>query len=122
MIRRDTAVLKMRKFREKIPDYRPGKPFVYVSVTLLDPAKRREQHKDGYEASRIAREYGKHLNPVPAAEAENREGALAARTTEAMDTECGSTDGLRFNSSAIEPAQCLSQARQVCERPRIRMS
>ena len=86
VIRLDDAVLQERKFRERNPDYRPGKPCVYVGQTSLDPETRFQQHQNRYKASRIARRYGKylmrkkyeHLNPVPAAEAEDREEALAA--------------------------------------------
>ena len=85
VIRLDDAVLQERKFRERNPDYRPGKPCVYVGQTSLDPETRFQQHQDRYKASRIAIRYGKylmkrkykHLNPVPAAEAEDREEALA---------------------------------------------
>lgn len=85
VIRLDDAVLQERKFRERNPDYRPGKPCVYVGQTSLDPEKRFQQHQNGYKASWIARRYGKylmrkryeHLNPVPAAEAEDREEDLA---------------------------------------------
>ena len=85
VIRLDDAVLQERKFREKNPDYRPGKPCMYVGVTSHDPASRFKQHKDGYKASPVVRKYGKYLmrkkfehdNPVPADEAEIRERALA---------------------------------------------
>ena len=86
VIRLDDAVLQKRKFRERNPDYQPGKPCVYVGQTALDPDVRFQRHKEGHQASRIAKRYGKylmrkryeHLNPVPAAEAEDREEALAA--------------------------------------------
>lgn len=85
VIRLDAAVLQRRKFVEANPAYRAGKPCSYVGVTSLDPEDRFKQHRDGHKASPIARKYGKylqnkqfeHLNPVPAAEAENRERALA---------------------------------------------
>ena len=85
VIRLDDAVLQQRKFRERNPGYQPGKPCVYVGQTSLDPEDRFQQHKEGHKASRIARRYGKYLmkkrykylNPVPAAEAEDREEALA---------------------------------------------
>ena len=87
VIRLDDAVLQKRKFRERNPDYRRGKPCVYVGQTSLDPEIRFQQHQDGYKASQIARRYGKYLmrkryerlNPVPAAEAEDREEALATK-------------------------------------------
>lgn len=86
VIRLDDAVLQERKFKERNPDYRPGKPCVYVGQTALDPDERFQRHKEGHKASRIAKKYGKylmrkryeHLNPVPAAEAEDQEEALAA--------------------------------------------
>lgn len=86
VIRLDDAVLQKRKFRERNPGYQPGKPCVYVGQTALNPDDRFQQHKDGYKASPIAKKYGKYLmrkryerlNPVPAAEAEDREEALAS--------------------------------------------
>ena len=86
VIRLDDAVLRKRKFRERNPDYRTGKPCVYVGVTAHDPAFRFKQHKDGGRlASQIVAQYGKylmrkkyeHLNPVPAAEGEEWEKDLA---------------------------------------------
>ena len=89
VVRLDDAVLRKRKFRERNPNYRPGKPCVYVGQTWLDPEIRFQQHQDGYKASRIVRRHGQylmrkryeHLNPVPAAEAEDREEALATAPT-----------------------------------------
>ncbi len=85
VIRLDDEVLKLAKFLEANPDYRSGKPCVYVGATSHDPKKRFKQHKDGYRSSRIAKKYGKylmskefeHLNPVPDKEGEKRERALA---------------------------------------------
>ena len=85
MIRLDDAVLRERKFRERNPGYQSGKPCVYVGQTSRDPDVRFQQHKEGDKASRIAKKYGKYLmrrryerlNPVPAAEAEDREETLA---------------------------------------------
>ncbi len=85
VIRLDDAVLQRRKFLQANPDYQPGKPCMYVGVTSHDPAVRFKQHKEGYKASRFARDYGKYLmrrkfeqlNPIPAAEDETRERALA---------------------------------------------
>lgn len=91
VIRLDHAVWQVRKFRERNPHYRFRrfrlfrKPCVYVGQTWHDPGVRFQQHKDGYKASRIAKRYGKrlmrkryeHLNPVLAAEAEDREEDLA---------------------------------------------
>ena len=58
---------------------------MYVGQTWHDPEVRFQQHMDGYKASRIVRRYRKclmrkeyeHLNPVPAAEAEDWEEDLA---------------------------------------------
>jgi predicted GIY-YIG superfamily endonuclease len=85
VIRLDDDVLELDKFRKKNPNYRSGKPCMYVGITSHDPKRRFKQHKEGYKSSRIAKKYGKylmrnkfqHLNPLPAKEAESREGALA---------------------------------------------
>lgn len=91
VIRLGKSVLDDRKFMARNPHYRRrilfGKPCVYVGQTALDPEVRFGQHKSGYKACRIAKRYGrrlmkkayKHLNPVPASEAEAREEALALR-------------------------------------------
>lgn len=58
---------------------------MYVGVTSHNPEERFKQHKSGYKASRRARKYGirllprlyEHLNPVPAAERDEREERLA---------------------------------------------
>lgn len=91
VIRLDYAVLRHRKFRKRNPDYRRrrfglfGKPCVYVGETWHPPEVRFRKHKDGDNASRIVQRYGtrlikkeyEHLNPVPAAEAKDREEELA---------------------------------------------
>ena len=85
VIRLDKAVLKEPKFKKENPGHRRWKPCVYVGSTSLEPDERFQQHKTGYKASRFARKYGKYLmrrkyerlNPVPAAEAEDRERAFA---------------------------------------------
>ena len=79
------AVWRSQKFRKRNPHYRLRRPCVYVGQTSLDPEVRFKQHKSGYKASPIARKYGthlvphlyEHLNPVPAAEREEREKRLA---------------------------------------------
>ena len=40
LIRLDDTVLQLRKFREENPDYRPGKPCLYVGVTSRNPEVR----------------------------------------------------------------------------------
>lgn len=91
MIRLDDAVLRHRKFRDRNPNYRRrrlglfGKPCVYVGQTWHDPEVRFQKHKNGDNAALFVRRYGQrlmkkkyeHLNPVPAAEAEDREEELA---------------------------------------------
>ncbi len=85
VIRLDKAVLQEPKFGEENPGYRRWKPCVYVGVKSLDPEERFRQHKSGHKAARYARKYGKYLmrrkyeslNPVPSAEAEDRERDLA---------------------------------------------
>ena len=86
VIRLDKAVLEEPKFRKENPGYRPWKPCVYVGATSLDPEERFRQHKTGYKAGRgYVTKYGKYLmprkykrpNPVPSAEAEDRERDLA---------------------------------------------
>ena len=86
VIRLDKAVLEEPKFRKETPSYRPWKPCVYVGATSLDPEERFRQHKTGYKAGRgYVTKYGKYLmprkykrlNPVPSAEADDRERDLA---------------------------------------------
>lgn len=85
VIRLDDDVLEVRKFREANPDYVEGMPCVYVGVTSLEPEARFLQHKEGYKSCRFVKNYGEflqwelfaHLNPVAAAEGEERERRLA---------------------------------------------
>jgi hypothetical protein len=50
-------------FRKANPDYRLGRPFVYVGMTGLDPDLRFHRHKAGLQANRFVREYGLRLLP-----------------------------------------------------------
>lgn len=76
-----------RNFRERNPNYRPGKPCVYVGQTAHQPGCRFQQHKNRFKASKIARKYGNCLlesefagwNPVPKDKAEGQERALAQK-------------------------------------------
>lgn len=68
VIRLDDAVLKLREFRQKNPEYRRGKPCCYVGVTSHDPEVRFRQHKDGHKtkkgyetSSSIVKKYGMYL-------------------------------------------------------------
>ena len=85
VIRLDEAVLEHSKFRKENPGYEPGKPCAYVGITSLTPEERFEQHKSGEKAGKYVTKYGQYLmrrqyehrNPVPSAEAENKERELA---------------------------------------------
>ena len=50
-------------FRKANPDYRLGKPFVYVGMTGLDPDRRFDKHKAGIQFNRYVRDYGLRLLP-----------------------------------------------------------
>ena len=50
-------------FRRANPDYRLGKPFVYVGMTGLDPDLRFDKHKADIQANRFVRDYGLRLRP-----------------------------------------------------------
>ena len=41
----------------------PRYPSVYVGQSVVPPAERLRQHRDGYRSSRYVRKYGKHLRP-----------------------------------------------------------
>ena len=61
VIRLDDSVLDDRKFREKNPNYKAGKPCAYVGMTGKAPDERFEDHKRGYKASKYAKRYGLYL-------------------------------------------------------------
>lgn len=81
----DPAVLKVRVFRARNPDYRKGMPCVYVGMTGLPPGERFQNHKAGVKANRFARDFGKglltelfeYLNPMPYDAAQQMEAELA---------------------------------------------
>ena len=50
-------------FRKSNPDYRLGKPFVYVGMTGLDPDLRFDKHKAGIQSNRFVFKYGLRLMP-----------------------------------------------------------
>jgi hypothetical protein len=50
-------------FRKANPDYRLGKPFVYVGMTGLDPDRRFDKHMAGIQANRFVHKYGLRLLP-----------------------------------------------------------
>jgi len=55
------AVLNRPKFKARNPDYKEGKPCVYVGSTCIGIEERFKQHKDGYKSNRYAKKYGKRL-------------------------------------------------------------
>ncbi len=63
------------------PDYRDGKPCVYVGMTGLDPDLRFDKHKAGIQSNRYAKRFGLRLlpdlyeayNPMPYALAQDTE-------------------------------------------------
>lgn len=56
-------VLDEPGFRKCNPDYRTGKPCVYVGMTGLDPDIRFDKHKAGIQSNRYAKKYGLRLLP-----------------------------------------------------------
>ena len=79
------------RFRHANPDYRLGKPFVYVGMTGLDPDVRFDRHKAGSKANRYVRDFGLRLlpqlyevyNPMPYEGAREMEVELAIGLREA---------------------------------------
>ncbi|MFC1776694.1 GIY-YIG nuclease family protein [Pseudomonadota bacterium] len=55
------SVLDCPKFKARNPNYREGKPCVYVGSAGIDVEKRFEQHKAGYKSNRYANKYGRRL-------------------------------------------------------------
>lgn len=80
-------VLEDRRFREANPQYKAGKPCVYVGRSVRTPEERLAQHKAGYKSSRYPRRYGRYLqrrhfeklNPMTYEEASRQEVELARR-------------------------------------------
>lgn len=56
-------VLYEPRFRKANPDYRSGKPCVYVGMTGLDPDRRFDKHKAGIQANKFVQQYGLRLLP-----------------------------------------------------------
>jgi predicted GIY-YIG superfamily endonuclease len=63
VIELDKEVLKKKKFREANPDYVESSPCVYVGMTSKSPEERFTQHKEGYKAARIVKQFGIGLKP-----------------------------------------------------------
>jgi len=56
-----TAVLNRSKFKARNPNYKEGKPCIYVGSTGIGVDERFKQHKDGYKSNRYSKKYGKRL-------------------------------------------------------------
>ncbi len=63
IVQLDSKVLERKKFAERNPRYRQGKPCVYVGMTGLTPEQRFRNHKRDYKANRYVRDFGLHLRP-----------------------------------------------------------
>tara|TARA_B110000196_G_C20931175_1_gene560006 strand:- start:163 stop:486 length:324 start_codon:yes stop_codon:yes gene_type:complete len=61
VIRLDNSILTEKRFRDKNPDYRNGKPCAYVGMTGKTPDERFRQHKNGYKSAKYAKKYGRYL-------------------------------------------------------------
>ena len=87
----DDRVWNVAAFRRANPDYRLGRPFVYVGMTGLDPDLRFSRHMAGIQANRFVREFGVRLlpalyevyNPMPYAAAREMEVELGIGLREA---------------------------------------
>ena len=49
----DDAILKVRRFRDKNPNHKKGKPCLYVGMTSRTPDYRFAQHKAGERSARL---------------------------------------------------------------------
>ena len=91
VIELDPDVIYEPRFKRANPDYVPGKPCVYVSMSGLDPDLRFDRHKAGIKANKYAQEFGLRLlpelyeqhNPMPYEDAKYMEVDLAIRLREA---------------------------------------
>jgi hypothetical protein len=85
------SVWNEARFRRANPDYRLGKPFVYVGMTGIGPDVRFDKHKAGIQSNRFVRDYGLRLlprlyevyNPMPYEGAREMEVELAIGLREA---------------------------------------
>ena len=75
----DPAVRERARLQRLNPDADPEKPCVYVGMTGLDPEERFENHKAGYRASPIVRDFGLRLLPELSEGLENLPYELAVR-------------------------------------------
>lgn len=80
------TVANSRWFRDS-PAPLPGRLYLYVGSTGLSPKDRFANHKRGYKAARVVRDFGRrlrpsfyrHLNPLTYDAAQSEERALAER-------------------------------------------
>jgi|TARA_B110000263_G_scaffold233782_1_gene230951 hypothetical protein len=63
VIELDLAVVDIKKFRLKNPNYIIGNSCVYVGQSRRKPEIRFEQHKEGYKSNTYAKWYGLKLRP-----------------------------------------------------------
>jgi len=75
----DPAVRERVRLQRLNPDADPEKPCVYVGMTGLDPEERFENHKAGYRASPVVRDFGLRLLPELSEGLENLPYKLAVR-------------------------------------------
>ncbi|MEO5701796.1 MAG: hypothetical protein ABIS17_15780 [Casimicrobiaceae bacterium] len=86
-----SEVLQERRFVRANPDYRLGRPCVYVGMTGLLPDERFDKHKAGIKANRFVQRYGLRLvpelydvyNPMPYRAAQEMEVELGIGLREA---------------------------------------
>lgn len=57
-------VLYEARFKRCNPNYKDGKPCVYVGMTGLDPDVRFDKHKAGIQSNRYVKKFGLRLLPA----------------------------------------------------------
>ena len=85
MILLSNEALKDRALLRRNPQRNPAKPCVYVGMTGLPVEHRFENHRHGYQSSRVVKRHGlrllpelyEHLNPMPFEAAAQMEKDLA---------------------------------------------
>ena len=63
VIELSNEVLSKPRFIKSNPNYKTGKPCVYVGMTGLDPDVRFDKHKAGIQSNRYVRDFGLRLLP-----------------------------------------------------------
>ena len=61
VVQLDEAVMLKRKFRDRNPNFVPGKSPLYVGMTGLTPEERFANHRAGWKANKYVRDYGLRL-------------------------------------------------------------